>query len=383
VGEETNKMMLYLASISRKLDAPISIVIFGKSSSGKSYLANTIEKFVPPEDSLPLSSASARSLEYLGEQLRHKFLLIQELEGAEQVLSIIRTLQSEGKLNRLVTVDDPDSPNQKKAVAMSSKCPCSVIITTTQEKIHDENSTRIFELYADESVQQTESVVNSSLMKADLTVAGNETQKKQLIELQRDIQRCLEKIDVSIPYVNLIDFPKKTTRHRRDVGRFLQLIKTIAFLHQKQRKIIQHNDTSYIEANFHDYELAYNYGITVLQNTLNKISQRAKNVLSTCCFIADEKGRYNSFTTNDIQDKGPILGFDLQNRQDLYKQLNVLTEYEYLTYEKVGRTKHYTVCFDYVRNPAGAIINIDSPDIREITTPEQLREKLLTHGFSV
>ena len=52
VGEETNKMMLYLAAISRKFKKPISLVIFGKSSSGKSFLVNAIEKFVPPEDKL-------------------------------------------------------------------------------------------------------------------------------------------------------------------------------------------------------------------------------------------------------------------------------------------------------------------------------------------
>lgn len=49
INEQTNCMMLYLSAISRKFQEPISLVIFGKSSSGKSYLANAIEKFVPPK----------------------------------------------------------------------------------------------------------------------------------------------------------------------------------------------------------------------------------------------------------------------------------------------------------------------------------------------
>ena len=379
IGEECNKMMLYLASISRKLDKPISLVIFGKSSSGKSYLANTIEEFIPPEDSLSLSSSSGRGFEYLGSQLQHKCVLIQEWEGAENILPTIRTLQSEGKLNRLVTVDDPNSPNQRTSVAMSFKCPCSVVITTTQENIHDENSTRIFELYADESITQTDNIVRASLENSDLSRKNNKKEKEEIIELHRDVQRCLDKVDVSIPFANLLTFPKKTTRHRRDVDRFLQLIKVVAFLHQKQKYIIEKNGNMYIEADWKDYAIAYNYGIPILKNTLNKISQRAKDALIVCCALADVKGKAVSFTTKEIQEKAPQLGIDFNNRQDLYKQLRVLTEYEYIDYDQTnakGRTKSYKVCFDYVKNEYGYIINIDSPDIKEITTPDQLQQKL-------
>ena len=364
IGEENNKMMLYFASISRKLDKPISLVIFGKSSSGKSYLANTIEEFIPPEDSLSLSSSSGRGFEYLGSQLQHKCVLIQEWEGAENILPTIRTLQSEGKLNRLVTVDDPDSPNQRKSVAMSFKCPCSVVITTTQENIYDENSTRIFELYADESVAQTENIVRASVENADLSKKSNKKEKEKIVELQRDVQRCLEKIDVSIPFADKLTFPKNTTRHRRDVNRFLQLVKVVGFLHQKQKFTIENNGNKYIEADLRDYAIAYNYGIPILKNTLNKISQRAKDALVVCCALADEKGKAVSFTTKEIQEKAPQLGCDFNNRNDLYKQLNVLTEFEYLDYDQTrkGTTKYYTVCFDYVRSEDGTIINASSAE---------------------
>ncbi len=380
IGEEINKMMLYFASISRKFDQPISLVIFGKSSSGKSYLANTVEKFVPPEDSLSISSSSGRGFEYLGSQLQHKCILIQEWEGAENILPTIRTIQSEGKLNRLVSVEDPDSPNQRKSVAMSFKCPCSVVITTTQENIHDENSTRIFELYADESVSQTENIVKASFENANLNQNGDKREKDRIVELHRDAQRCLDKVDVNIPFGHLINFPMKTTRHRRDANRFLQLIKVVAFLHQKQKNIFEKDGLPYIEADLKDYDIAYNYGISILKNTLNKISQRSKDVLLVCCAIADEKGKAVSFTTKDIQEKAGQLGLDFNSRPDLYKQLIYLTEYEYLEFEqaKTKGQKFYKVCFDYVRNENGIIINIDSPDIKEITTPWQLRQNIIT-----
>ncbi len=382
VGEENNKIILYLASLSRKLSKPLSLVVFGQSSSGKSHLSNTIGKMVPPEDSLILSSASARSLEYSSEQLlKHKFILIQEWEGAEAVLATIRTLQSEGRLNRLVSVEDPESKNGRITTSMPIECPCSVVITTTQEKIHDENSTRVFELYADESVSQTENVVNQIIANADLSNVRNINKKERtrLIELHQDIQRCLENIgDITIPFADKITFPQNTTRHRRDVSRFLDLIKVVAFLHQKQRKFTVINGEKYLVAEAQDYEIAYNYGIKILGDTFNKIPPPAQKVITVCCALADEKGSMVPFSTEEIQKKATILGYDCNKKNGLYKQLNWLLENDYLNdrHSRSGNAKHYTVCFEYVRDQSGNIINIDSPDTKEITTPSQLLQKL-------
>ena len=380
VGEETNKMMLYLAAISRKFKKPISLVIFGKSSSGKSFLANAIEKFVPPEDKLILSSSSTRALEYSGDFLKHKFLLVQEWEGMEEILPTIRTLQSEGKLSRLVTIKNPDD-NTYKSVATSQECPCCVVVTTTREGIHDENSTRIFELYADESVAQTQHVVSETIRKANIKNRQSENVREKILTLHHNIQRILEPIDVDIPFAEHMTFPTRTTRNRRDSERFIQLIKTVAFLRQKQKPIKNHDGVNYIEADIFDYEVAYYYGIPVLSATLDQISERAKNALRVCCALMDDfkqKGQLGWFTVNQIQQKAPSLGLDFGNRQDLYKQLAALTEYEYLDINqpKPKGTKFYTVIFSYVRNEAGAIINIGTREVKEIITPDMLMQKI-------
>ena len=383
VGEEINKMMLYLAAISRKFKQPISLVIFGKSSSGKSFLANAIEKFVPPEDKLVLSSSSARALEYSGDFLKHKFLLVQEWEGMEGILPTIRTLQSEGKLSRLVTIQNPDDKTYK-SVATSQECPCCVVVTTTREGIHDENSTRIFELYADESVAQTHNVVSETIRKANIKNRQNEYVKEKILTLHHNIQRILEPIDVDIPFAEHMTFPSRTTRNRRDSARFIQLIKTVAFLRQKQKPIKNHNGINYIEADLFDYEVAYFYGIEVLSATLDQISDRAKYALVVCCALMDDfrqKGQLGWFTAKQIQEKAPSLGLDFGNRDDLKKQLAILTEYEYLdeNQPKPKGTKSYTVIFNYVRNQAGTIINLGTREIKEIITPDMLRQKINNH----
>ena len=64
VGEEANKKLGYLASISRFLDEPISIVILSQSGSGKSYLAEVLQKLTAPEDMKMYSRLTPRPLRH-------------------------------------------------------------------------------------------------------------------------------------------------------------------------------------------------------------------------------------------------------------------------------------------------------------------------------
>lgn len=383
VGEETNKMMLYLAAISRKFSEPISLVIFGKSSSGKSLLANAILKFVPKEDRFDLSSASSQAFNYMGDRLKHKFVLVQEWEGIEKILPTIRVLQSEGKLSRLVTIQNPDN-KIPEAVNKPSDCPCSIVITTTKEGIHDENSTRIFELYADETVAQTQNVRSKILQDASIKYGEGKKAKERILNLHHNIQRVLEPFEVVIPYAaHHLSFPAYTTRNRRDTKRFLQLIRAVAFLRQKQKEIkVDNNDEKYIEADPYDYEVAYQLGIPVIASTLDQISERAKNVLRVCCTLMDDlktQGNQQTwFTPKEIQEKASNLEVDLHNYTDLGKQLEALTRHEYLELSQAskGARKFYTVLFNYVRDEAGNIINLGNRDVKDITTPDVLRKKL-------
>lgn len=58
VGEELNKILLYLCASSRKLDDPISVLIISQSASGKSYLVDTVRRLMPPEDVVAVTSLS-------------------------------------------------------------------------------------------------------------------------------------------------------------------------------------------------------------------------------------------------------------------------------------------------------------------------------------
>jgi hypothetical protein len=53
VGEETNKLIGYLAATSRKLDAPLAVMVQSTSAAGKSSLMEAVLAFMPEEDTPP------------------------------------------------------------------------------------------------------------------------------------------------------------------------------------------------------------------------------------------------------------------------------------------------------------------------------------------
>jgi hypothetical protein len=164
----------------------------------------------------------------------------------------------------------------------------------------------------------------------------------------------------------------------------MQLIKAIAFLRQKQKPVKIHYGKNYIEADAYDYEVAFKIGIKIIASTLDQISERARNVLRVCCELTDDlkqSGQPLRFTIKQLREKAPSLGLEFSNLQDLYKQLNTLTEYEFLDLDQpnLRGKKHYCVSFDYVRGFNGEIMNIGTPEIKEITTPDELRQKLLAN----
>src|SRR5206468_3928042 len=99
VGETTNKLVGYLAAVSRKLDQPLALVIQSTSAAGKTTLMEAILAFMPPEEVVKYSAMTGQSLYYMGDgSLKHKILAIVEEEGAEKASYALKLLQSEGEL---------------------------------------------------------------------------------------------------------------------------------------------------------------------------------------------------------------------------------------------------------------------------------------------
>ncbi|HOU85897.1 MAG TPA: CHC2 zinc finger domain-containing protein, partial [Spirochaetota bacterium] len=153
VGEDVNKKLMYLAASSRILDDPISVIILSQSSAGKSYLAETVRKLMPPEETISVTSLSDQALNYM-EDLMHKFLILGETVHSDAVEHQIREMLSGKELSRLVTVKDEKTGTMRSAV-VKRPVVVSAVMSGTDYGINPENASRCFVISADESREQT------------------------------------------------------------------------------------------------------------------------------------------------------------------------------------------------------------------------------------
>ncbi|MBN2258903.1 MAG: hypothetical protein JW704_14010, partial [Anaerolineaceae bacterium] len=65
VGEATNKLIGYLACVSRNLTRPLGIIIQSSSAAGKTYLMEAILSFIPKEGWKKYSAMTGQSLFYM------------------------------------------------------------------------------------------------------------------------------------------------------------------------------------------------------------------------------------------------------------------------------------------------------------------------------
>ncbi len=68
VGEETNKLAGYIATVSRHLEAPLAVILQSSSAAGKSSLMESILAFLPEEHRVQYSAMTGQSLFYMGER---------------------------------------------------------------------------------------------------------------------------------------------------------------------------------------------------------------------------------------------------------------------------------------------------------------------------
>jgi hypothetical protein len=284
VGEETNKRLLYLVAVSRKLPDPLSAIVLSQSGAGKSGITEVIEKLTPPEDVVLLTRLTPQSLYYVEAGfLDQKLVIVEERYGSMEADYSIRVLQSRKKLIAAAPVKDPQTGNMKTKV-FTVEARAAFIEATTASTVNHENATRCFELSMDESTEQTSRIhERQRLMRTERGL----TLRKEAEAITRrhwNAQRLLEGLPVVIPFADRLTFPTAWMRTRRDHARFLNLIEVSAFLHQCQRE----HRGGVIVAQVDDYAAAYALAGELLVDTLADLKAPLQKALTRIQKLCDE-----------------------------------------------------------------------------------------------
>jgi len=283
VGERTNKLVGYLAAVSRKLDRPLAIVVQSSSAAGKSSLMDAVLALMPEEERIKYSAMTGQSLFYMGEtNLQNKILAIVEEEGASRASYALKLLQSEGELTIASTGKDPNTGNlitQQYRVTG----PVMIFLTTTAIEIDEELMNRCIVLSVDEGRQQTEAI--HALQRKRRTLSGLMAKqgKEAILTLHRNAQRLLRPLAVVNPYADRLTFLSDKTRTRRDHEKYLTLIDVIALLHQHQREIKTAmpcgSVIEYIEATKDDISAANAIAHEVLGRSTDELPPQTRRLL--------------------------------------------------------------------------------------------------------
>ncbi len=284
VGEETNKLVGYLAAISRQLPEPLAVIIQSASAAGKTSLMDAVLAFVPPEERVQYSAMTGQALFYLGEtDLKHRVLAVVEEEGAERASYALKLLQSEGELTIASTGKDPET-GKLTTHEYRVEGPVMIMLTTTAVELDEELVNRALVLTVDEDRAQTRAIHERQRARRTLEGRLASAARQDVLTLHRNAQRLLEPVVVVNPYAPQLTFLDTRTRTRRDHEKYLTLIDSVALLHQHQRarKTIEREGTTltYIEVTRADIAVANRLAAAVLGRSLDELPPQTRRFLA-------------------------------------------------------------------------------------------------------
>lgn len=377
VGEDLNKLLMYLCASSRKLADPLSVIIISQSASGKSYLVDTVKKLMPPEDVIAVTSLSDQALNYI-DDLKHKFLILGEAVHGDVVEHQIREMLSAKELARLVTLKDPETGKLASTIVRTPAVVASVM-STTNPHINPENASRCFVINTDESRGQTRRIHEAQRLKYSLErYKARETVVPRLVAKHQAAQRLLKTVAIVNEFSRYLDFPDTLMRVRRDHDRFLDLIASVCFLRQYQKEEKRTESVSgapglsYIECDLEDYRIAHRIMVSgVLSSTMLDLPRGAQELYDSLRVLARKRAEEEGLRIGEVHfSQREIREATGYGQSWVREHLRRLVEYEYVAIARGfgrGERAQYRVPSD---EPMAAL------DMSMIPTPEAMAARV-------
>ncbi|MBL7111796.1 MAG: toprim domain-containing protein [Bacteroidales bacterium] len=255
VGEKNNSLLMYLVFTSRLRDQPLHVISLGSSGTGKTYLQEKIAELIPEQDKLEITILSENAFYYFDrKELKNKLVLIEDMDGAEQVLYPLRELQTKRKISKTIPIKD--SKGNLKTITLRVEGPICLAGTTTRERLYEDNANRSLLIYLDGSREHKEQIME---YQRKLSAGRIDTRKEnELKELFKDMQTLLKPIPVRNTYAEYLKLPEYVFKPLRTNAHYLAVIETITFYHQWQREVKTDPESGerYIETSLEDIRWA-------------------------------------------------------------------------------------------------------------------------------
>lgn len=301
IGEELNRLIMYLIFTSRKTARPLHIISFGSSGMGKSHLQEKVGELIPDEEKIEITALTENAFYYFDKaELGHKLILIEDLDGIWSALYPLRELQSKQRISKTVTIKDRNG--NTKTIHLKVHGPVSIAGCTTHESIYEDNANRSFLIYLDESNEQDERVMDyQRKLSAGKINSYDEIKARQLLQ---NVQRVLQPISVRNPFAEQLKIPKEVFKQRRTNAHYLAFIEVITFYKQLQReqKVDEATGELFIETTIEDIQEANELMKEILLRKSDELNGATRNYFEELKeHLQDTK--QNSFTNTSMRNQ--------------------------------------------------------------------------------
>jgi len=308
VGEDLLKVQLFLIYLTKAFDPEWCVILDSPASSGKTHIMKAVADLFGDKGEgyfiySRLTGAVLNRLSHEAEKWQDKIVIIEEIQGTKQALEQLRVLISERELSLLETIESKNPDGSKKLEAKETKVQLkNTIFATCQAEIADEGDqlrTRAWILNTDQTEHQTKKIIEYTLRKEFDSLAIPKTDLKDKIRAGLGALITPHAIDFPF-YTELINmFPYSNMRGRRDIKKFVSLVKSSAYFHQNNRRWYKDKKgKNVLIADWRDVEVILKYAWDTLVSIAQGLGATDLKFLEEIDLKANMLG--TEFTVDDV-----------------------------------------------------------------------------------
>jgi DNA primase len=234
VGEENNRLFLFVIATSHKMPDTLHALIQGSSGSGKTHLLSKIAELMPTERVVKFTRVTENSFYNYDEYFfKGKLICLEDIDGLkEEALFAWRELISNNQLSS--STSQKDENGNIRSAQRIVRGPMASICATTHGQIYEDNMSRLFIIAVDESSTQTARIMDYQKQKAAGLIDSNE--EKETTAFIQNLVRMLKPCKVINPYANQLHLPPQAHKIRRLNELYLAFVKQVTIINQYRRK---------------------------------------------------------------------------------------------------------------------------------------------------
>jgi energy-coupling factor transporter ATP-binding protein EcfA2 len=318
IGEETNRILLFVIASSYKMPDTLHGLIQGSSGSGKTRLLKVISYLMPDEDVKRYTRVTDNSFYNQDEYFFvNKLLCFEDLDGLKEDAQLaVRELQSNEILITSTSIKDPNG--SIRGGERTVRGPIASLSCTTRGEIYEDNVSRSFLIAVDESREQTQKIIRyQNEISAGLI---DKTEQKKVSQFIQNCIRLLKPYEVINPYAHKIKLPEEAHKIRRLNELYQSFVKQITLLNQYQRK---QDKQGRLIAEKEDLQTACDILFESILLKVDELDGSLRQFFEKLKTFADKKGREYNFNRFEVREATGVS----KTQQHYYIQKLVQLEY--------------------------------------------------------